>query len=120
MTHPILNGYADAGNWPTADPNAVKAQQDFVLGLAGDLDQSALGAVLAAPRPAGSATTADMTQAASNVAGLTDKISTVSGVDTAAGQIATVFALAAQADGTAGRYGPQSQLSPLPASSVAP
>jgi len=113
----ILTGPAPS---PTADPSAVKAQQDFVLDLAGDLDESALGAVLVAPRPAATATTADMTQAASSVTGLTDKISTVSGVDTAAGQIATVFALAAQADGTAGRYGPQSQLSPLPASSVAP
>ena len=113
----ILTGPAPS---PTADPALVKAQQDFVFDLAADLDQSALGAVLASPRPAPDATTADLVQAASNVAGLTDKISTVSGVDTAAGQIATVFALAAQADGTAGRFGPQSQLSPLPASSVAP
>src|SRR5205085_649086 len=88
----VLTGPAPA---PTADPSVVKAQQDFVLELARDLDETALGAVLAAPRPA-------------------------SGSTTAAGQIATVFALAAQADGTAGRYGPQSQLSPLPASSVAP
>jgi len=113
----ILTGPAPS---PTADPAVVKAQRDFVLNLAADLDESALGAVLAAPRPASGATTTDMTQAASSAAGLTDKISTVSGVDTAAGQIATVFALAAQADGTAGRFGPQSQLSPLPASSVAP
>ena len=76
--------------------------------------------MLAAPRPAAGATTADMTQAAASVNGLTDKVSTVSGVDTAAGQITIVFALAAQADGTAGRYGLQPPLSPLPASSVAP
>lgn len=113
----ILTGAAPSA---TADPRLVKAQQDFILDLAGDLDGSALGAVVAAPRPAPGTTTLDMTQAAGNVAGLTDRISTVSGVDTAAGQIAAVFALAAQADGTAGRYGPQSQLSPLPASSVAP
>ena len=113
----VLTGPAPA---PTADPAVVKAQQDFVLDLARDLDQTALGAVLAAPRPASGATTADMTQAAASVTGFTDKVSTVSGVDTPAGQIATVFALAAQADGTAGRYGPASQLSPLPASSVAP
>ena len=113
----ILTGPAPS---PNADPVLVKAQQDFVLDLARDLDQTSLGAVLASPRPAPGTTTADMTQAAASVTGLTDKVSTVSGVDTAAGQIATVFALAAQAEGTAGRYGPQSQLSPLPASSVAP
>lgn len=111
----VLTGAAPS---PTADPAVVKAQQDFVLDLANDLDESSLGVVLAVPRPVTGATTADMTQAASDVTGLTDKISTVSGVDTAAGQIATIFALAAQADGNAGRFGPQG--SPLPASSAAP
>ena len=113
----ILTGPAPSAS---ADPAVVTAQQDFVLDLARDLDESALGAVLAVPRPVPGTTTPDMTQAAANDTGLTDKVSTVSGVDTAAGQITTVFALAAQADGTAGRFGPQSQQSPLPASSVAP
>src|SRR3954468_18082322 len=83
----ILTGAAPSA---TADPRLVKAQQDFILDLAGDLDGSALGAVVAAPRPAPGTTTLDMTQAAVNVTGLTDKVSTVSGVDTAAGQIAAV------------------------------
>jgi len=113
----VLSGPAPA---PTADPVLVKAEQGFVLDLLRDLDGAALGAVLAAPTPAPGAATADMTAAAATVDGLTDRVSTVSGVDTAAGQIATVYALASQVDGVAGRYGPQPQLTPLPASSVVP
>jgi len=113
----VLTGPAPS---PTADAAHVKALQDFVLDLARDLDDTALGAVLVAPRPAPGATTPDMTQVAAGTTGLTDKVSTVEGVDTSAGRIAVVFALAAQADGTAGRFGPQSQQSPLPASSLAP
>jgi len=111
----VLTGPAPA---PTSDPASVKAEQGFVLDLLRDLDDSALGAVLAVPTPAAGATTDDLTKLAAATGNLTDHASTVSGIDTPAGLITTVFALAQQADGVAGTYGPQA--SPLPASSVAP
>jgi hypothetical protein len=113
----VLTGDAPA---PTADPESVQAQQSFVMELLRDLDETALGAVLTAPTPAPDATTRDMADVAATTPGLTDRASTVSGVDTPAGLIATVYALAAQADGVSGRYGPAPKLTPLPASSVAP
>ena len=103
----------------SADPTLVTAQQDAVLSLAADLDDSAVGAVLAAPTPAQSATT-DITAAAAAQSGLTQKLSTVTGVETPTGQIAAVFALAGQADGIAGRYGLSPQVSPLPTATTSP
>jgi hypothetical protein len=111
----VLTGPAPSAN---SDAASVQAQQSFVLDLLRDLDETSLGAVLAAPTPTVGATTDDMARVAAAADGLTDHASTVSGVDTPAGLIATVFALAQQGDGVAGRYGPQA--SPLPASSVAP
>jgi len=104
---------------PTADPKSVQAQQDFVLGLLRDLDHTALGAVLAAPTPPQGAA-GDMTAAAADAGDLTKQASTVTGADTPAGLIATVFALAGQVDGVGGRYGPGAQASPLPTTSNAP
>ena len=112
----VLTGSAPSA---TADTTQVTAQQTFLLDLVRDLDVTALGAVLAVPTPApGSAP--DVAAAAADVSGLTDKISTVTGVESAAGQITTVLALAAQADGVAGRFGFAPQASPLPVASTAP
>jgi hypothetical protein len=109
----VLTGPAPSSG---TDAASVKAEQTFVLDLLRHLDQTSLGAVVATPTPdvGGSA---DIGSAAA-AAGLTKKISTVTGADTPAGQIATVFALAAQVEGTAGRYGLTQ--SPLPVASGAP
>ena len=100
------------------DPAVVKAQQSLVLDLLKDLDEQALGAVVATPSPTVGA--ADSVANAADAAGLTKKVSTVTGVETPAGQIATVFALAGQADGAAGKFGLTPQGSPLPAASSGP
>lgn len=111
----VLTGPAPA---PNTDPALVKSERSLILDLLRDLDEQALGAVVAMPSPTvGSLGNVDT---APEAAGLTKKVSTVTGVETAAGQIATVFALAAQADGTAGKYGLTPQGSPLPAASGAP
>ena len=109
----VLTGPGPA---PGTDPASVKAEQTFVLDLLRSLDVASLGAVVAAPVPVDGAS-ADLAAAAAT-AGLTKQVSTVTGVDTPAGQIATVFALAAQADGTAGRYGLTQN--PLPVATGAP
>lgn len=96
----VLTGPAPG---PGTDPASVKAEQTFMLDLLHSLDATSLGAVVATPLPAAGASP-DIAAAAAT-AGLTKQVSTVTGVDTPAGQIATVFALAAQAVGTAGRYG---------------
>jgi len=111
----VLTGPAPAAG---TDPALVKSQRALLLDLLGDLDEQALGAVIAMPSvPAGSLGNVD---AAPEAAALTKKISTVTGVETAAGQIATVFALAGQVDGTAGKFGLTAQGTPLPAASGAP
>ena len=111
----VLTGPAPAA---TTDPSLLKAQQSMVLDLLRDLDEQALGAVVATPSP--SVGSASSVADAADAAGLTKKVSTVTGVETAAGQIATVFALAAQVDGAAGKFGLTPQGSPLPAASGAP
>lgn len=113
----ILTGPAPP---PSADSGAVKAAQAFLLDLMRDLDASALGAVLAVPAPP-TGTSADPMVLAADADGILDKVSTVTGVDSAAGQIATVFALAGQVDGVAGRFDPTSATaSPFPTSRGAP
>jgi hypothetical protein len=112
----VLTGPPPAAS---ADQSAVRAQQDFVLALLRDLDRTSLGAVLAVPTPPDGASS-DMTTAVANDPDVSHQASTVTGADTAAGAIATVFALAAQADGVAGRYGIGSQVQPLPTASGAP
>ena len=101
-----------------ADPAAVKAQQELAFDLLRDLDEQALGAVVASPSP--TVGSADTVASATDAAGLTKKVSTVTGVETPAGQIASVFALAAQAAGAAGNFGLTPQGSPLPAASSGP
>lgn len=101
----------------TADATQVRAQQQPLLDLAAALDQSALGAVVVAPTPPQNSAQ-DIIGAANGVSGLTQHVSTVSGVDTASGQIATVFALAAQLDGVAGHFGLTG--TPLPTPSATP
>src|SRR5207248_384939 len=89
----VLTGTAPAVG---TDPALVKSERALILDLLRDLDEQALGAVVAMPSPTvGSVGNIDT---APEAAGLTKKVSTVTGVETAAGQIATVFALAAQAD----------------------
>jgi hypothetical protein len=103
----------------STDPKAVQTQQDFVLALLRALDHSALGAVLAAPTPPTGAT-GDLTAAVAEDGDLSHQASTVTGAETPAGLIATVFALAAQADGVAGRFGLGAGATPLPTASNAP
>ena len=111
----VLTGPAPA---VTADPALVKSERGMILDLVRDLDAEALGAVVAMPSAtAGSVGNFD---SAPEAAGLTKKVSTVTGVETPAGLIATVFALAGQAEGTAGKFGLTVQGSPLPAASGAP
>jgi hypothetical protein len=111
----VLTGPAPVAG---TDAATVKAAQTFLVDLLRDLDLTSLGAVVATPMPAVGASS-DAGEAAA-AAGLTKQVSTVTGVDTPAGQIATVFALAAQVDGVAGRFGLTQQGSPLPVASGAP
>ena len=111
----VLTGPAPVAG---TDPALVKSQQTLVLDLLRDLDEQALGAVVATPSP--SVGSLGSVAAAADDAGLTKKVSTVTGVETPAGQIATVFALAGQVDGAAGKFGLTPQGSPLPAASGAP
>ena len=105
---------------PTADLVAVKAKNDFLVELLNDLDQAALGAVLVVPTPR-PGTGADGTVSAADALRVTDRASAVTGIDTTPGQIAMVFALAAQVDGVSGRYDPTSSAaSPFPTASGAP
>jgi hypothetical protein len=105
---------------PTADPVAVKAETDFLVELLSDLDQAALGAVLAVPTQH-PGTAADGTVVAANTLGVTDQASTVIGIDSPPGQIAMVFALVAQVDGISGRFDPTSAAaSPFPSARGAP
>ena len=110
---------AAAAPAPTADPTRVTAEQGLLVDLLRDLDVTAAGAVLAAPTPApGSAP--DAIASASSDSALGRAASTVTGVDTPAGQIATVFALAAQLDGVAGHFGFGPQVTPIPSVSATP
>lgn len=121
VTRPGSLGVILAGPAPsaTADAAQVSAQQNVILELLRDLDSTAQGAVLAAPTPPqGSAP--DVIAAAGNAGDLTHAASTVTGVDTPAGLIATVFALAAQARGLAGQFGLNAKVSPLPTASSSP
>lgn len=100
------------------DPQVVSTEQTMLLDLALDLDNTAVGAVLAGPTPApGSATS--VVVAATKDARLQQTVSTVDGVEAATGRIATIFALAAQVDGNAGHYG-AGQSPPIPARSPGP
>ena len=111
----VLTGAAPPAG---TDAALVKSERALILDLVRDLDEQALGAVVAMP----SATTGSVgnVDTAPEAAGLTKKVSTVTGVETSAGQIATVFALAGQAEGSAGRFGLNAQGSPLPAASGPP
>ena len=111
----VLTGPAASAG---ADPAVIKAQQSLVLDLLRDLDEQALGAVVAAPSP--TAGESDSLATAADAAGLTKKVSTVTGVETPAGQIATVFALAGQVEGAVGKFGLTPQGSPLPSASGSP
>jgi hypothetical protein len=97
----------------TPDPKATQSQNDLLLDLARALDRNAVGAVLAGP--ASSADTAGLLQVARDDKDLTDSVSTIDGVDLPSGVIATVLALAEQADGRAGNYGSEGGAqAPLP------
>lgn len=111
----VLSGPAQAS---TADPAQVTAEHTVLTELLRDLDRTALGAVLAAPLPA-QGTGPDAVSFADNDDGLTHDASTVTGVDTPAGLIATVYALAGQVDGVAGQFGLGAN-DPLPSVSPTP
>jgi hypothetical protein len=103
----------------TTDDAVVENERTFLAALAQDLDDEAIGAVLAGPTAAAGAGS-DYLSAISAVHGFTDKVSTVTGVETSAGQMATVYALAGQADGVSGRFGLGTGVTPLPTPSGAP
>lgn len=103
---------------PNADAQVVDAQQTLLLDLALDLDTSAVGAVVAGPTPA-QGTGTSVVVAAGKDARLQQLVSTVDGVETASGRIATVFALDAQVDGAAGNFGADHS-PPIPALSPGP
>ena len=111
----VITGQAPS---PKTDPQLVSTQQTLLLDLALDLDNTAVGAVLAGPTPSpGSATS--VVAAAGKDARLQQAVSTVDGIEAATGRIATIFALAAQVDGKAGNYGAD-QSPPIPARSPGP
>ena len=96
----------------SADPKLVQAQDALLLELARDLDNSAVGAVIAGPV---SAADSGLLKAARGNKDVTGDVSTVDGVDLPRGIIATVLALAEQAEGGVGSYGARSGAkAPLP------
>ena len=96
----------------SADPKLVQAQDSLLLELARDLDRSALGAVIAGPVAAADS---GLLKAARGDKDVTADVSTVDGVDLPRGIIATVLALAEQAEGGVGSYGARSGAkAPLP------
>jgi hypothetical protein len=110
---------AAAAPAPTDDPTRVSSEQGLLVDLLRDLDVTSAGAVLAAPTPAPGAAP-DAIALASTDSALGHAASTVTGVETPAGQIATVFALAAQLDGVAGHFGFGPQVTPIPSVSATP
>ena len=112
----VLAGPAPAAN---ADPSQAAAEQAVLLELVRDLDATSAGAVLAAPLPP-QGSGPDVVSSAASAGDLTRNVSTVTGVDTPQGQIATIFALAAQAGGVAGRFGIYPNVSPIPTASTSP
>jgi hypothetical protein len=85
------------------DASTGTAEQSLLAELARDLDQAAVGAVVAGPAAAGD--TGGLLNVVRADKGLRAQVSTVDSVDVPSGVIATVFALAEQSTGRAGTYG---------------
>ena len=111
----VISGAAPG---PKTDPQLVNAQQTLLLDLALDLDSTSVGAVVTGPTPTPGTGTSVVVAAAKD-ARLQQLVSTVDGVETASGRIATVFALDAQVDGAAGNFGADHS-PPIPALSPGP
>jgi hypothetical protein len=101
---------------PGTDAAIVQAQQTLLLALARELDRSAVGAVVAGPAEAAHG---GLLAAATRDRSLSHAVSTVRAADLPGGEIAAVLALAEQARGESGDYGPGSS-SPLPSPSPSP
>jgi hypothetical protein len=96
----------------------LRAQAEVLLTLGHDLGSTGDGAVVTGPAPvAGVPGVLDL--ARSTEGPIIKGVSTVDSDQLASGRIATVLALAAALDGTAGAYGPASD-SPLPSPSPTP
>ena len=89
---------------PTSGDISTITQKDSLLGsFAHYLDRDAIGAVVAGP--ASAAANGGLIDVVRNDKTLQSSVSTVDGVDTPSGVIATIFAAAEQASGRAGSYG---------------
>ena len=86
-----------------ADPNAVKASNEALLGLVAALDAGSRGAVVTGPRVAGNAGgLIDLVRRSDSLA---QGVSTVDLADSTIGQIGLVLGLVEQTRGAAGDYG---------------
>jgi hypothetical protein len=103
----------------TGTPTAtLRAQAEVLLSLGHDLGSTGVGAVVAGPAPvAGLPGVLDL--ARSTEGPIIKGVSTVDSDQLASGRIATVLALQAALDGTAGAYGPAAD-TPLPSPSPTP
>jgi hypothetical protein len=102
---------------PSSTPDTAAAEQQSLLGeFAHDLDQAAVGAVVTGPAAASAA--GGLLDVVRSDKALRAEVSTVDSADQPSGVIATVLALAEQADGRAGSYGSGSGAdAPLPSPS---
>lgn len=97
---------------------AAKSEQTLLAELARDLDQSAVGAAVAGPSTAAVGGLLDVVRSDKV---LRTRVSSVDTLELPSGIIATVFALAEEADGRTGSYGSAKGAdSPLPTPSPSP